>query len=656
MWSKLSVYEKCKLLVSESSFKTAQISEDLFSIQMSDGPIGLRIPTEQFPQGKPQYCLPCTNILACSFNEDVVFNIGKCLASQCIKENVDVVLAPGINIKRTPLCGRNFEYFSEDPYLTGILAIEYIKGVQSLGIGTSLKHFCCNNREFDRLFQSSEVDYRTIREIYTKAFEMAIKKASPWTIMSSYNPVNGINISENKIILNDLLRKKLGFNNVLISDWGAVHNRVEALKASIDIQCPDNEEAINSLIEAYKNGVIIDKQINESVDRIYQLCKKVKDNYNKRISLTDEMIHKISLNALHEGMVLLKNENGILPLRGKKIALIGGLCEKPSYFGGGSASVYVKDKIPSLKDTLQAVLPNSEINYERVFEFASCTLSLSNATVMGLKNGCKLASECDEVVIVVGTNNMIETESYDRTSLKLEPIIENVILSISKYNRNIVVVIESGGVIDVSNWESNVRAILYAGFGGSAINEALANVLSGNVNPSGRLSETYPISINDNPVNLDFGDGYKDVYSEKILVGYRYYDYYNKNIMYPFGYGLSYSTFKYNNIHIVQKSKYNFEVDLEIENQSQIDGSDVIQIYISCKDSSVLRAKRELVAFKKQFVKARSSCKVSIEIGDEAFKYFNIEIDDWNIENGKYELFVCKNCRDIIKSFEIYIK
>ena len=650
----LSIKEKCELLVNEKLFETKHINEDFFAIKMNDGPAGLRMPTDTYPLGKPQFCLPCMNVLACSFNENVLYDIGRCLASQCINENVDIILAPGINIKRTPLCGRNFEYFSEDSYLTGILASNYVKGVQSLGIGTSLKHFCCNNREFDRLFQSSEVDYRTIREVYTKAFEMVIQDASPWTIMCSYNPINGINVAENRFILKDLLRDKLHFDNVLISDWGAVHNRIEALKASLDIQCPEDINSVNVLIEAYNNKIINDDDINPSINRIFNLCKKIKDNKVNRVALDDKSIHDICLNALQEGMVLLKNEDNILPLKDNtKIALLGNLVNEPSYFGGGSASVYLKEKIPSLINTLKEKLTNSKISYSKMFAYESCTLPLANITTMNLRHGYELAKNSDVVVIVVGTNNLIETESYDRRSLRLPESMEEVINNVSKYNKNVVVVIESGGVIDTSRFIDNIKGLLYAGFGGSVINEALANILSGKVSPSGRLSETYPYKLEDNPVNLNFGDGISDFYDEKLQGGYKYYDYNNIDVRFPFGYGLTYSKFIYNNINIIKNKKYNYSINITIENVGNYDASDVIQIYLKANNSKVFRVNKELVAFKKVFINKNDSKNISININDDAFKYFNESIDNWDIEDCNYEILVCKNAKEVIKSFKI---
>ena len=470
----MNIKEKCEALVAFSAFNTKDINEDFIDIKLSDGPAGLRMPTEDYPMGKPQFCFPCVSILSCSFNNEVLFNVGKALASQCINNNVDILLAPGVNIKRTPLCGRNFEYFSEDPLLTGILASEYIKGLQSLGIGCSVKHFCCNNREFDRLFQSSEVDYRTIREIYTKAFEIIIKEADPWTIMCSYNPINGINVAENKFILNDLLREKLHFNNVLISDWGAVHDRVDSLKASLDIEFPSNPSSIDKLINAYNNKEITDLEIEQSLNRIKKLYKNIKDNKHKRIPMSQREIEDVSLNALLEGMVLLKNEDNILPLKGKNIALLGQFCVEPSYCGGGSAQIYLDKPISSLIDDLKEQMPNSNFKYSRMFFYQSCTEKYAFLQTMNLKDGYKVASECDEVVIVCGTNLVIETESYDRTTLKLEKNMEDLINNVAKHNKNVIVVIEAGSAIDMTNWINNVKAVLFAGFGGSMVNKALS--------------------------------------------------------------------------------------------------------------------------------------------------------------------------------------
>ena len=651
----LTKKEKSQLLVAATTFETKGINDKFISIKVSDGPAGLRMPTDEFPAGKPTYCLPCVSLLANTFNEDVLYNVGQVLASQCINENVDIILAPGINIKRTPLCGRNFEYFSEDPYLTGVLASSYVNGIQSKNIGVSLKHFCCNNREFDRLYQSSDVDYRTLREVYTKAFEMVIKDANPYTIMCSYNPVNGINVAENKFILNDVLRDKLHFENVLISDWGAVHNRVDSLKASLDIQFPYDEVQIKKLQRAL-NKPEIERLADDSLKRIEKLCEKVKYNKeHKQEPLSNEKVEEICINAIAQGSVLLKNKNNILPLKGKNIAIIGDFAYNPLYCGGGSAMIYLNHKFNSLMDELKAINNRKNYEYSRMYYYGSCTFYTGGIATVNSKEAYDLASRSDDVVMIVGTNHFIETESYDRESLKLPDSLELAILEVAKRNKNVVVVIQSGGVIDTSNWINEVKGVLHVGYGGSYTNKALAKLLLGKENPSGRLAETYPLDVLDTPTKLYKGDGIKDEYKEKLLVGYKWYDYHNLEVMFPFGYGLSYSKFSYDNINIKENNLFDFTISLDINNTSKNDGYETIQVYLSNKSSKLFQVNKQLVKFKKVFVKAKESISCEIRIDEDCFKYFNPEKDKWIVNKGKYLIHVAKDSKNIIKTFEVNI-
>ncbi len=614
------------------------------------------MPTDDYPAGKPQnYCLPSIFVLANTWNKDCAYLLGKALASQCIEEKVDIVLAPGINIKRTPLCGRNFEYFSEDPYLTGILASGYVNGVQDLGIGTSIKHFCCNNREYDRLYQSSEVDIRTLREIYTKAFEIVIREANPWTIMCSYNPVNGINVSENAFILKNILREELNYKNVLISDWGAVHSRVESLKASLDIQFPADSKEIDNLKKAYENKEITLSEIDSSIQRIYDLCKKVKEKRNKRVPLDEKEIHNILIDTICQGAVLLKNEDNILPLKANKIALLGGLCHRPSYGGGGSATVYLRNPITPLIEEMKKTFPNSQIEYSRMYCYSSCTVDPANLQSMNLKHGYNLAYDSDVAILVVGTNSIIETESYDRTSLRLPEKIEEIIIETSKKNKNLIVIVEASCVIDMSRWIDSTKAVLYVGLAGNYVNEAIAKLLSGLENPSGRLSETFPLCIEDTPTQLDHGNGYYDVYSEGILVGYRWYDSKNKNVLFPFGYGLSYSSFQYENIQIIRKDKYQFDICFDIVNLSDIAGYETPQIYIRNVDPKVNKADKELKHFTKIHLAPSERKKVLLTIDKDCFEYFNVCYNKWHVDDGRYEILLAKDSRNIIETFKITI-
>ena len=644
--------EKIRLLVAKDRFNTDTANGKMPEIVASDGPCGLRWGLVECPQGKPSICYPSPHVLANSWDKEVIYEAGQAIASDCISKDIDIILAPGVNIKRTPLCGRNFEYWSEDPYLAGTLAAEYIKGCQGMGIGTSLKHFCGNNREYDRRFQSSDIDERTLREIYTKQFEIILKEVSPYTVMCSYNPLNGINLAENEWALKHILREKLGYDGVIISDWNSVHNRAEALNASLDIMFPFQQQGLDSLAAGYADGTINDEVIDQSVARIEKLADQVESDRKWRKAFSEEKRHEIALEAARKGMVLLKNENDILPLKAEKIAVLGNMF---SYIGGGSARTNLRYTPQTLAQELKERLPNSEILSYWTFKHASCLISPALVLVRNLQRAYDLAYDADVTVLTVGTSDILETESYDRTTLKLPEALENLILEISKRTKNLVVVLEAGSAVDVSAWIDSVQAVLYAGFAGEAMNEAIADILSGKVCPSGRLSETFPMCVEDTPTGLECGYGFVDWYKEWVLVGYRWYDTKNIPVRFPFGFGLSYAKFKYSDFAVEKKNDLQYEITFTVENISEVDGGEVAQLYVRNVNKRVVRPDKELRRYQKVYLKAGEKKKISFLTDKDCFEYYSICHGDWHVDQGRYELLVCRDANTVEFSWKVKI-
>ena len=522
----LTLCEKLRLLTGRNTWQLETANGKLPDVFLSDGPHGLRMQDIQTNQTKKATAMPTLSLLANTWDTDLAYLDGQTIADDCIENGADVLLAPGVNIKRTPLCGRNFEYFSEDPYLAGMMAKAYIEGVQNKGVGTSLKHFCLNNREYDRSFQTSEVDERALHEIYLPAFEIAIK-AKPWTVMCSYNPINGIWAAENKKMLKGVLRDQLGFDGVIVSDWYAVHQSARAVKATLDLEMPYRDNAFEELKLAYESGYLTDEEIDERVEKVLKLIEKV-STAKKKVEFTKEQRHENAVKIAREGIVLLKNEGEILPLKGGKILFAGPFSGCNAFGGFGSSEVQTDYKIRHIKDEVADRLPSAEI-------FASAGGVDAGLRVGKIKEVFKSAYSADTVVLCVGTGNMTEGESWDRTTLRLTPPQEDLILGVAKVNKNVVVVLHAGSAVDMSPWIDKVKGVVLLGLSGEGGQQAIADILTGKACPCGKLSETYPISLSDTPTGEDRGNGFAERYNEGIFVGYRYYDYNEKEVLFPFG-------------------------------------------------------------------------------------------------------------------------
>ena len=660
--TKLPLEEKIKLLVGkkDTNMFTEDLNGKVHSVSMSDGPTGPHYPN-------PLLWLPSITALANSWNPDLVEKYVNALSDICVLNNCDMLLGPSVNIKKNPLCGRNFEYFSEDPFLTGMLASRYVNTLQNRGISACVKHFAANNREYARLTCSSDMDLRTLREIYTKQFEMIINEANPWAIMCSYNQINGEFVSENKFVLDDVLRKKLHYENVIVSDWGAVHDRGKSLEATLDLEMPypawtDPFEAIKN---ALKEGKITEENIDRSLTRISGLIDRILEAKNNRFVIYDDVIrHQIAVETCLEGAVLLKNEDDILPLKNdKKIAVVGWHAIYPELNGGGSCNLGDDpfgdfDKSfnvaqVSVPDLLKEKLPNSEIEYVDGYQ---CHFGFGyHYRIFGNISVDNIVKKSDITLIFVGTNRTIECEGYDRENLNLDSMQLDVIKQITKITNNVVVVIEAGGVIDTSSFENDVKGIIYMPFGGEATNEAITDLLVGKVSPSGKLTESFINDISINPY-IHERDMYNEKYDDRVFVGYRLYETKNIKVNYPFGFGLSYTKFEYKNLAIRELGNNEFEVSFDVSNIGNFKGKEISQIYINGSKVFADRPIKELVGFAKSELDVRETKKVTIKLDKKSFAYFDEKKNDWYTPTGEYLIYVGASVKDIKLQGKVIIK
>lgn len=645
----LTLDEKISLLCGEGTWSTNNANGKIRSLSLCDGPSGLRkVDTTTKVNGKyptiPATAMPTLSTVSNTWDPDLAELDGSTIADDCIENNVDVLLAPGVNIKRTPLNGRNFEYFSEDPYLAGVMAKRYIDGVQKKGIGTSLKHFLANNRECDRCYQTSEVDERTLREIYIRPFEIALE-AKPWTIMSSYNPVNGVYASENEYFLNQILRKELGFDGLIMSDWGARLNPARALKATLDLRMPNEEGYFEKVKDAYEKGLISEQDIDNAVNNLLTLIDRC-DNDNKKTTFTKEQRHRNAIKIAEEGIVLLKNEDNILPITSGSVAVGGNQGVTPHLGGGGSAFVTTDYKQKYITEYLN--------------EIGGATYTwptyhvIANECIMQKTDFYKSAYENDKVILCV--SGEYEREGQDRSTIKLSPYLEQVILEVAEINPNLIVCIYSGSAIDMSAWVDKVKAVVWVGYAGEGVNRALANIITGKVCPSGKLSETIPTRIENTYCGNESGRNNVELYSDGVFVGYRFYEAYNVPVEFAFGHGLSYADFTYSNLRVEKQSETDYVVKYDITNNSNFTAKEVSQVYVKDVISMVARPEKELKGFSKDLIPANSTVTVSVNLDSRAFAYYNTCKKDWHVENGWFEILVGSSSDDIKLKQRIHIK
>ena len=653
----LTLEEKVSLCSGLDMWRTKDIRRvGVPSIQFADGSSGVRKETskedrEQYGHSYPSTCFPTAAALACSWNRRLLRDVGNAVGKECLNQEVDVILAPGINIKRSPLGGRNFEYFSEDPYLTGKLAKEYVIGVQQNNVAVALKHYALNSQEYYRYTVDAIVDERAMREIYLNPFEIVVKEAKPMTIMASYNKVNGVYATENKFLLNTILRKKWKFNGVTISDWGAVNNRIESLRAGLNLEMPSSSGINDRLVmNALQNGRLAIEEVNRSAFNVLKLVFQLKDN--EAVDYDYQQSHELARKAVVESAVLLKNEDGMLPLDENEIInVIGRLAVEPKYQGNGSSYVSAR-QLMSFTDTLTQ--RHARFHYERGYDVNESYIDevLIEEAVNTAKNGAK-------VLLFLGLPTKEESEGYERKQLGLPDNQVELLRRISEVNAKIIVILSTGSAVAMP-WISNVKSVLQVHLAGEAIGEGIYDLIFGKENPSGKIAETYPKTLEDSPVNSIFPMGPKyATYNESIFVGYRYYETAEKEVLFPFGHGLSYSEFEYGQLTFDKNQlaqNDNLTLTFTIQNMSDLLASEVIQIYIQPLQSEAVRPKRELKEFAKVSLKAHEKKRISIRIPYTAFSHFNILARDFIVERGYYGIFIGKNASEAYIRQDIFVE
>ncbi len=655
---KLTLEEKVGLCSGKDAwFLKGVMRADLPSIMITDGPHGLR---KKAPAGEktgllgsvPATCFPTAATTACSWDPELIYKMGQALAEECLEEKVSVLLGPGVNMKRSPLCGRNFEYFSEDPLLAGEIAAAFINGVQSKNVGTSLKHFAVNSQEKKRMTINEVVDERALREIYLTAFEIAVKKAQPWTIMNAYNRVNGEKCADSAYLQNTILRDEWGFEGVVVSDWGAVNDRVKGIKNGNDLEMPSSDGYNDAKIcKAVREGRLEEKYVDIAADRMITLIKKSKDalceyEYNKNAH------HLLAAKVCEQSLVLLKNENKALPLsKDKTVAVIGEMARAPRYQGAGS-SLINPTKITDAFDGL--ISEGYRVNFAPGYSKKEDRLD-----EMTLQDARTVAAAADTVVMFIGLTEDYESEGYDRKHINLPEAHNILVEEILKVNENVIVVL-SGGAPVVMPWLSKVKAVINGYLGGQASGRAIARIISGAVNPSGKLAETYPLSLEETPsYNYYPGLDLSAEHRESIYIGYRYYDTAKKDVLFPFGYGLSYTEFEYSDLKLSKKKIKDSDtltLSFRIRNTGDCDGAEIAQIYVRDKESTIFRPEKELRAFKKVFLKKGEEKEVTLEISKRAFAYYNINLADWHVESGEFEILVASSSRDVRLSADVFVE
>ena len=646
--SQMTLEEKAGLCSGDDFWHTKAVERlGIPRTMVSDGPHGLRKQDDQadhlgINDSIKAVCFPAACATAASFDPDMIRSMGEAIGDSCQHEKVSVVLGPAVNIKRSPLCGRNFEYYSEDPYLAGRMATAMIQGVQSRNVGTSIKHFALNSQEHRRMSSSSEADERTIREIYFPAFEMAVKEAKPWTVMCSYNRINGVYASEDPWLLTDVLRKEWGFEGYVVSDWGAVSDRVAGVAAGLDLEMPSSG-GVNDrkIVEAVKAGKLDEKLVDQACERILNIVFRYLENAKPETAWDMEAQHRQAAEIAAECMVLLKNEGDLLPLdKEDEIAFIGEFAAKPRFQGGGSSH------INSFKTTgaLEAA-EGLKTTYARGY-----SVERDEATDADVAEAVSAAKKAKAAVVFAGLPDSYESEGYDRGHMRMPACQNKLIEAVAEANPNTVVVLHNGAPVEMP-WIGKVKAVLEAYLGGQAVGEAAVRVLFGDANPCGHLPETFPLKLEDNPSFLYYGgEGNVTEYREGVFVGYRYYDKKKMDVLFPFGYGLSYTTFEYSGLKLSAdkiKDTDTLTVTITVKNTGKRAGKAVVQLYIGDEESTPIRPVRELKGFSKVALLPGESKEVSFTLDKRSFAYWNQAIHDWHVETGVFTIEVGSSSRDL---------
>lgn len=655
--NRMTLEEKAALCTGASPWTTTSIERlGVPELIVSDGPHGVRrVPdvNDMAIESLPATCFPTASCTASTWDVDLLRQMGEALAEECLALNVHVLLGPGVNMKRSPLGGRNFEYFSEDPFLAGELAASLINGIQSRGVGTSLKHFAVNNQEFQRLSINAVVDERTLREIYLPAFEKAVKQAQPWTVMCAYNKLNSEYCSENHTLLQEILRQEWGYQGFIVSDWGSVHNRVASLKSGIDLEMPGpRERCVRSVVDAVRSGTLDEGILDESVRRILNIVFKA--NQTPKTSNFDvEAHHALARKVAAEGMVLLKND-GLLPLKGlQHIAVIGRAAQVAHFQGGGSSHINPTRVSVPFKE-LQAQAGEAELSYVEGYP-ADDSFQQSM-----IDQAAALAHEADVAILYIALPAFKEAEGYDRADLDLTVQQEALIKAVSKIQPKTVVVLNNGAPVAMGDWIGGVATVLEAWLMGQAGGAAIADVLFGKVNPCGKLAETFPLRLSDTPAYLNWPGEMGEVrYGEGLFTGYRYYDARQAPVQFPFGHGLSYTTFTYSNARASSKSFKDVDgvtVSVDLTNTSRLAGKEIVQVYVHDQKSSLVRPPKELKGFAKVELQPGETKTVSIHLDFRAFAFYHPEHRQWVTEDGDFDLLIGASAADIRQSLSVTLE
>ena len=647
----MTLEEKASLCSGLTFWKTKPIERlDVPSVWMSDGPHGLRkekqnAGTNVMKPAETATCFPPSCTTAASWDEKLIEEVGSAIAEEAKALKVSTVLGPGVNIKRSPLCGRNFEYFSEDPLLAGRMGAGLVHGIQKNGIGTSVKHFCANNQEYLRMSIDTMVDERALREIYLSAFEHIVKTEQPTTIMSSYNCLEGKHLTDHKRMLNDVLREEWGYEGIVVSDWGAMNDRVESIKAGNDLEMPGNKGMNDRhIVKAVQDGTLDEADLDKVVLRMLKFADKCRESEVDGAPQNLEAHHDLARRAAEGGAVLLKNDDKALPLdKSQNIAVIGALAKNIRYQGSGSSHI----NPPKTVSFLQA-MDNAGQKYEYADGYS---LKGDGYKEKLIKDAVKVAKDKDAVLVFIGLTDSYESEGFDRKHINL-PESHNILMEeLAKVNDNLIVVTSCGSPIKMSKWIKNAKAVLNVYLGGQAGGEAAYNLIYGNVNPSGKLPETFPLRNHDNIVSRYFPMGPRTVeYRESVYVGYRYFDTAKKNVQFPFGHGLSYTTFEYSDLSLSSNAigeNDGLTVTFKVKNTGDRAGAEVVQLYVADLESTIYRPVKELKEFTKVFLEAGEEKTVEFHLGSRAFAYYNVLISDWHVESGDFDILVGASSGDI---------
>ncbi|GHV04193.1 glycosyl hydrolase [Spirochaetia bacterium] len=660
--SQLSLEEKASLCSGRDFWTLKGIDRlGLPAVMVTDGPHGLRKQAGSsdhlgINQSVAATCFPAACASSCSFDRALLKEIGAAMGEECLQEQVSVILGPAANIKRSPLCGRNFEYISEDPFAAGELAAAIIEGIQSKGVGTSLKHYAANNQEKCRMTSNSVIDERTFREIYLAGFEGAVKKAGPWTVMCSYNRINGTYASENKKLLSDILRDEWGFSGLVMTDWGATADRVEGVRAGLDLEMPGPSNLNDAkIVEAVKSGALEEAALDRVVLRVVEMILKSKESLKPGYTYNAEAHHALARRAAADSAVLLKNKDshgrGILPLeKGKTIAVIGAFAKTPRYQGAGSSKIN-PSRLDNAWDALNAAGISAEYAPGYILDPAAGAGKSEDELI---REATELAAQQDIAVVFVGLPDEYESEGFDRQSLDMPAAHNKLVEAVLKVQPNTVVVLQLGAPVLIP-WKDKAPAILAAYLGGQAGGGAITDLLTGARSPSGKLAETWPQALADNPSYHYFGGSTNVEYREGLFVGYRYYDTVGKSVAWPFGYGLSYTKFEYSDLRLDKpqfKSGGTLKATFTVKNSGSREGAEIAQLYVAAGKtgagaSAIIRPVKELKGFEKVFLKAGESKTVTITLDTRSFAYYNAPVADWAVEAGEYQILIGTSSADI---------